>query len=140
MIVLDTTVLVYAVGGAHPLAGPARGLVAAIEGGRVPGTTTVEVIQEFVQVRSRRRDRADAAALGRDFATLLSPLLSPGADELEAGLALFEQTTLGAFDAVLAAATISRGDVLVSADGAFSAAPGLELAPLDGPWVGAIVE
>jgi hypothetical protein len=140
VIVLDTTVLVYVVGGAHPLADPARGLIAAIEGGCVRGTTTVEVIQEFVHVRARRRGRADAAALGRAFVAMLSPLLSPGADDLEAGLALFEQTTLGAFDAVLAAAAISRGSVLVSADGAFGSAPGLEFAPLDGSWVGAVVE
>jgi predicted nucleic acid-binding protein len=140
VILLDTTVLVYAVGGSHALAGPARGLVHAIERGKVRGTTTAEVVQEFAHVRARRRGRADAVALGRAFATLLSPLLSPGADDLDAGLELFEQTPLGAFDAVLAASAISRGSTLVSADSAFASVPGLEAAPLDGSWVAAVVE
>lgn len=80
MIVLDTTVLVYAVGGDHPLAGPCRRLVDAIGEGRLEATTTAEVIQGFVHVRARRRTRHDAAELGRSYAELLSPLLAVSAD------------------------------------------------------------
>jgi predicted nucleic acid-binding protein len=122
VILLDTTVLVYAKGQDHPLREPCRTLIEAIADQRIEGTTTVEVIQEFVHVRARRRGRADAAALGRDYAALLSPLLSPTGRHLEDGLALFERTErLGAFDAVLAAAAASAGVTsLVSADGAFS--------------------
>jgi predicted nucleic acid-binding protein len=65
VIVLDTTVLVYAVGDDHALRDPARAIVEAAEGGAVQATTTVEAIQEFVHVRARRRSRPDAAALGR---------------------------------------------------------------------------
>lgn len=54
MIVLDTTVLVDV----------------AIAEERIEATTTAEVIQAFVHVRARRRDRGDAA-LGRDYAELL---------------------------------------------------------------------
>ena len=53
MIVLDTTALVYAVGGEHPMREPSRRLVEAIAAGRIEATTTVEVIQEFVHVRAR---------------------------------------------------------------------------------------
>jgi len=122
VILLDTTVLVYAKGREHPLRDPCRELIAAIAERRLQATTTVEVIQELVHVRARRRGRADAAALGRDYAELLSPLLSPTADDLNAGLALFERTEhLGAFDAVLAAcATRSGTRALVSADPAFA--------------------
>ncbi len=122
MILLDTTVLVYAKGHEHPLRDPCRELIAAVAERRVQATTTVEVIQELVHVRARRRGRGDAAALGRDYAELLSPLLSPTVDDLNAGLALFERSeSLGAFDAVLAAcATRSGMRALVSADAAFS--------------------
>jgi uncharacterized protein len=121
MILLDTTVLVYAKGQDHPLRDPCRELIEAVAEQRVEATTTVEVIQEFVHVRARRRDRADAASLGRDYAELLSPLLSPTIGDLRAGLALFEgNDALGAFDAVLAAcATRSGIEALVSADTAF---------------------
>jgi Predicted nucleic acid-binding protein, contains PIN domain len=123
MIVLDTTVLVYAMGAEHPLRDPCRELVEAIADGEVAATTSVEVIQEFVHIRARRRDRQDAAATGRDYAELLSPLLGLTREHLQRGLALFEQAAgLGAFDAVLAAAAATSGaTALVSADAAFAA-------------------
>ncbi|HSJ51470.1 MAG TPA: type II toxin-antitoxin system VapC family toxin [Actinomycetota bacterium] len=121
MIVLDTTVLVYAVGDDHELREPGRRLVEALGDGRVQATTTAEVIQEFVHVRARRRDRRDAARLGEAFAELLSPLLTVDRDDLRAGLELFRRNArLGAFDAVLAAAALERdAAALVSADAAF---------------------
>lgn len=121
MIVLDTTVLVYAKGADHPLRNPCRELIAAIAEERIEATTTAEVIQEFVHVRARRRDRADAAALGRAYAELLSPLVSVTGDVLQHGLTLFETTPrLGAFDAILAAAAKSGAAELVSADTVFA--------------------
>ncbi len=127
MIILDTTVLVYAKGEAHPLRNPCRELIAAIADRRLDATTTVEAIQEFVHVRARRRDRADAVALGRDYVELLSPLLSPTDIHLHEGLSLFERIEgLGAFDAVLAATALDAGaSALLSADTAFAAVPGL---------------
>lgn len=122
MILLDTTVLVYAKGAAHPLRDPCRRLITAVADHQLQATTTVEAIQEFVHVRARRRGRADAAALGADYAELLSPLLDVGAEDLRRGLSMFERSEqLGAFDAVLAAAAIgASADALVSADAAFS--------------------
>jgi hypothetical protein len=122
VILLDTTVLVYAKGRDHPLRDSCRELVEAIAARRLEATTTVEVIQEFVHVRARRRDRADAAALGRDYAELLAPLLCPTVEDLRAGLALFERTdALGAFDAVLAASSARAGlTAIVSADSGFA--------------------
>jgi hypothetical protein len=122
MIVLDTTVLVYAKGTDHPLRDPCRELIAAISDGAIEATTTIEVIQEFVHVRARRRSRRDAAATGQDYAELLSPLLTVTREHLRQGLALFERVDrLGAFDAVLAAAAASSSaTALVSADSAFA--------------------
>jgi predicted nucleic acid-binding protein len=127
VIVLDTTVLVYAVGGGHPLRERCRGLVEAITDGRVEATTTVEVIQEFVHVRARRRGRGDAAERGRELLRLLAPLMDPGEAGLALGLQLFEENEgLGPFEAVLGATTILAGaDALVSADRAFSSVRGL---------------
>ncbi len=124
MIVLDTTVLVYAKGADHPLRDSCRRLITAIADRQIEATTTVEVIQEFVHVRARRRDRTDAAALGSDYVELLSPLLVVTAEHLRRGLSLFEQTQrLGAFDTVLAAAAIDCGaSALISADTAFAEA------------------
>lgn len=127
MIVVDTTVLVYAVGGEHPLRDPCRRLVAGVGAGIVDAITTIEVIQEFVHIRAGRRSRTDATGHGRSYARLLAPLLRPTVEDLVDGLSLFQSDArLGAFDAVLAAAAVARGaDALVSADEAFAHVPGL---------------
>jgi uncharacterized protein len=123
VIVLDTTVLAYAVGADHPLREPCQRLVSSIADGDVIATTTIEVIQEFTHVRARRRDRKDAAELARDYIELLSPLLIVEESDLREGLRLFEESAgIGAFDAILAAAAHAAGaDALVSADTGFSA-------------------
>jgi hypothetical protein len=127
VIVLDTTILVYAVGTRHALAAPSRRVIEAAAEGRVRATTTAEVVQEFVHVRARGRSRRDAVRLGRAYAELLSPLVTIEGEDLDHGFRLFERhARLGAFDAVLAAAAISRdAEALVSADAGFDGIPRL---------------
>lgn len=127
MIVLDTTILVYTQGSEHPLREPCRRLVRAISLGEVQATTTVEVIQEFLHVRSRRRDRRLAVADARAYAHLLAPLLTVDEAMLREGLIVHgSASSLGAFDAVLGAAALAAGaEALVSADSAFREVPGL---------------
>ena len=127
MIIVDTTVLVYAIGMEHPLRAPCRQLVRAVKAGRADVATTVEVVQELVDVRARRRPRDDAARQGRAFATLFAPLLRPTHHDLTDGLELFKaHDVLGAFDAVLVATALSHGaEAVVSADRAFASVGGL---------------
>ncbi len=126
MIVLDTTILVYAVGTDHPLRAPCRSLLELARDGAVRATTTVEVVQEFTQVRARRRSRAEAAARAREYGHGLSPLMQPDDGDLFDGLGLFEAShDLGAFDAVLAAAALRRGWALASADRSIGQVVGL---------------
>lgn len=127
MIVVDTTVLVYATGMAHPLRDPCRRLLAAVAAEEIRATTTVEVVQEFTHVRSRRTDRPDAVELAEAYIALLSPLLPVDSDSLSRGLQLFRDSPrLGASDAVLAAAARAHHAVaLVSADRAFADVAGL---------------
>lgn len=127
MIVLDTTVLVYAVGAEHRFRDPCRTLIELLVRGRLAATTTVEVIQEFAYVRARGRGRADATRLACAYTDLLRPLLSPSDVDVRRGLALWEaRVSLGAFDAVLAETARAAGaDALVSADAAFAEVGGL---------------
>jgi predicted nucleic acid-binding protein len=137
MILLDTTVLVYAKGADHPFREPCRELIDAIAQGELEATTTVEVLQEFVHVRAQRRARSDAVALGNDYADLLAPLLMVEDEHLRRGLSLFEHNErLGAFDAVLAATALDTdASALVSADGAFASVRGLPHVIPDEPGV-----
>lgn len=127
MIVVDTTILVLAVGTEHPLRAAARRLVDLVAARALEATTTPEVVQEFAHVRARRRGRRDAVALAQRYADLFSPLLITEADQLQRGLRLFEEhPELGAFDAILAAAAIATdATALVSADGDFAVVPDL---------------
>lgn len=143
MIVLDTTVLLYAVGGDHPLRNPSADLVQAIRVGELEATTTTEVVQEFAHVRARRRgDRDEAARLAGSYSRLLAPLLTVGAGALSAGLQLFrEQPGLSSLDCVLAGAALENAaTALVSSDRAFAAVPGLRHVAPGTPAFAALLE
>jgi predicted nucleic acid-binding protein len=134
VIVLDTTVLAYAVGVDHPLRDPARWILAAHRDGVVDATTTVEVLQEFLHIRARRHGRDDAAALTLRYAEAFE-LLTTSAEDLVRGAELFRQhARLGAFDALIAAVSIDRGaTAFLSADAAFSEVDGLRWVDLAAP-------
>lgn len=140
MIVLDTTVLVYAVGADHPLREPCRELIGLVADGRITATTTVEVLVEFTHVRARRRNREDAARRARDYLELLSPLLVVSEEDFEHGLRLYTRgDRLGAFDCVLAAAAgRANATAIVSADTAFAEADVAHVIP-DGVGVAGLV-
>jgi uncharacterized protein len=135
LIVLDTTVFVYAVGVEHPLKEPSKRVLEAVQSGALQAATTTGVLQEFAGVRSRRRPRSDAAALARDFAVLLSPLQRVEENDLDLGLRIFERSDqLGSFDAVLAAVAINRdAEALVSSDRAFRGVRDLRHIDIGGP-------
>jgi len=126
VIFLDATVLLYAKSDHQRFRVPCEQLLEAVADGRVAATTTPEVIQECVHVRSRRRSRSDAGEFGRIYAALLSPLAVIEEADLRDGLMLFERHQLGSCDAVLAAAALSvDAAALVSADKAFADVNGL---------------
>ena len=127
MIFVDTTILVYAAGGEHPLKASSERLFSAVVAGAIDATTTPEVIQEFVHARSRRSDRREAVSVARNYARVLSPLLPSEEAALSQALSLFERhAALGSFDALLASTAIAHGaEALVSADAAFGGIPRL---------------
>lgn len=124
MIVVDTTVLVYAVGTEHPYKQPCLDLLRERTDSL---TTTAGVLQEFVHVRSRRRPRSDAVTLATAYLKLFSPLLGVPETAVHVALELLDtHENLGAFDAVLAATALAANcEALVTADRAFAAIDGL---------------
>ena len=127
VIFIDTTVLVYAVGGEHHYKGTCLEILDHVSSDRLQATTTPEAIQEFAHVHARRRPRPDAMNLATRFSELLGPLRCSEEDHLTEGLELWTRhESLGAFDAVLAAVALdSKHAALVSADKAFAQVPGL---------------
>jgi len=127
MLILDTSVLVYASGEEHPLREPAVRLLRDVVSARVSATTTPEVLQEYAHVRARRRSRGDAFAQVERFAALLSPLTVVSSRDVLEGLRLWEEKpSLGSFDAVVAAVAMAHGCAVVSSDRAFGSVLGLD--------------
>lgn len=124
MILLDTNVLVYAVGADHPLRDRCRRLLdAQSEDGEL--ATTLGVLEEFVHVRSARRPRRDAVTYARVYSVALT-IVDVSVDDLDDGFEIYlAHPQVDSRDAVLAALAIHREEVLVSADRAFALIPGL---------------
>ena len=118
MILLDTTCLVYAVGGDHERREPCLALMTAIAEQRVIARTTTQVIAEFAHVRGRRRDRSDASSLAEDYSALLGPLETESESDLSEALRIWQATPrIRTFDALLVAvATRLEVDALVTED------------------------
>jgi uncharacterized protein len=136
MLLLDTNVLVYAVGRDHPLREPAQTLLGAAESRRVAITTTPDVIQEFTHVYSLTRPRDETAERALDFARACSPMVTSRESDVSVAIELFRRhERIDAFDCLLAAIGLREGvDGLVSADRAFGLVSGLtwlDLADLD---------
>jgi predicted nucleic acid-binding protein len=131
-MLLDTNVLVYSVGGEHPLREPARRLMTAARTEKVAAGTIEAVYLELLYVLSRRRSRVDAAAAVRGFLRILGRPMDVEAADLAASIDLYEQhPRLGSVDALLAAVALrSNVGAFVTADGAFSDVPGLPLVGL----------
>jgi predicted nucleic acid-binding protein len=124
-IVLDTTILVYALSNEPTLSKQCIAVLEAISQDRVEAYTTPAVIEEFAHVYARGKTRALAVQCARDYLDLLT-LLPVGLQETEVGLQLFSDNQMGAFDCMLAASALSfAADALVSADRDFSRVPSL---------------
>lgn len=135
MILLDTNVLVYSAGTAHPLRQPCRQIMAAVRHGVLPGRTTTPCLLELLHVSARRRPRAQAVRLVDITRRLLGPTVGAEEAVLERAAALFvEHERLGSIDAHLAAAAIELNvDFIVSADRGFAGIPGLVWRAPDDP-------
>ena len=118
MILLDTTCLVYAVGGDHERREPCLALMTAIAEQRVIARTTTQVIAEFAHVRGRRRDRSDASSLAEDYSALLGPLETVSESDLSEALRIWQAAPrIGTLDALLlAVATRLEVDALITED------------------------
>ncbi len=123
---IDTAVLLYAVGGDHPMRAGSRRIIAAAGGGQIELHASVEMIQEFLFHRMRRGDRMSAVRQARDVAGLCL-LHDFDRAVLHTALDLVAGTpTIGGRDAVHAATAVQHGlSIVISPDRAFDDVPGL---------------
>jgi predicted nucleic acid-binding protein len=133
-VLVDTNVILYAIGGPHAYAEPCRRVVALAGEGRVEMEAPVDLVQEVLHHRARRLgDRRQAAVEARAAASLcrlhaVEPRDASHAAELFAG-----SERLSARDAVFAAIAFRHGlETILSADSDFDGLPDLRrLDPAD---------
>ena len=141
-VLLDSNVILYAIGGEHPYAEPCRRIVALAGDGGVELEAPVDLVQEILHHRARRLgDRGKAAAEALAAARLcrlhaVEPQDATAAAELFAG-----SNSLSARDAVFAAVASRHGlDAILSADSDFDGLDNLRrIDPADSAAVTALV-
>lgn len=126
-VLVDTNVVLYAIGGPHAYAEPCRRLLALAGEGGLTLEAPVDLVQEIAHHRTRRlRDRRQAAADALAAAALcrLHPV-EP--EDARAAAQLFASSqTLSARDAVFAAIAARHGlGEILSADTDFDGLPQL---------------
>jgi len=127
MILLDTNVLLYSTGNAHPLRDPCRRILQAVGESRLPACVTDVVIAEFIHARARQSSRTEAAGLTAELIAIVDTVVPASPGIRTRALRLYAATErLSVNDAVIAATAIERDFVLVSADGDFGEARGLQ--------------
>lgn len=123
---LDTSVVIVAIGGAHPQREACRGIIARVASGEIAAHASVELIQELAFHRLRTRGPEDAVARAREAAAMLT-VHDLTAEVMGQALDLMLSGHLRGRDAVHAATARAGGfDRIVTLDADFADVDGLQ--------------
>jgi predicted nucleic acid-binding protein len=142
-VLVDTNVVLYAIGGQHPYAEPCRSILALAGEGRVELEAPVDLVQEILHHRTRRLgDRRQAAADARAAATLCRLHAVEPQDAYKAAELFKDSSRLSARDAVFAAVALRHDlEAILSADSDFDGLSDLRrLDPADRETVRELLE
>jgi predicted nucleic acid-binding protein len=131
-VFVDTAIIMYAGGAAHPLREPCQRLLERVADGRLEAVTSVEVVQEILHRFSALGRPEIGAAMARDTLDLFAPVLPITHATMRRMPDLIEQYHgLAARDLVHVATCLEEGITeIVSPDRGFDAVPGIHrLAP-----------
>ena len=127
MKLLDTNIVIYALGGEHPYRDPCRAVINQLEGRHHDYAVSAEMLQEVLSVFWNKRDlKTGIEAVNKLLAVFPSPIPITGA-EVALAIRLIEQSLgLSPRDAIYAAIVLGHGlEGIVSADRGFDQVPGL---------------
>lgn len=126
-VLVDANIFIYALGAEHAYREPCRDVVSALARGELRGETSVEILQEVVHVRRRRKGGPDAAARAREILAWDLPVHEFDVDDFERALDLIERDgSLPVRDAVHAAMALNREiDAVLSTDRDFDRIDGV---------------
>jgi len=124
-VLIDSTVVLHALGNAEPQRSRCRALLQTLWSGSGRAYASTEMLQELVFHRMRRDTRERAVEAARRVEPLLI-VLSFDHEILGRSLELIETTEIRGRDAVHAATALAYGiETIASSDAAFDGIPGL---------------
>jgi len=124
---VDANIPMYAAGAEHPLKRPCVAILEAIARGRLPGVTSVEVLQEILHRYSALGQRARAVEVATRFLRILPAPLPVALADLRRAMELLPlHHGLQARDALHVAVMENHGvTYIISADQHFDSAAGI---------------
>lgn len=142
-VLVDTNVILYAIGGPHAYAEPCRSILALAGEGRFDMEAPVDIVREILHHRTRRLgDRRQAASDALAAAALCRLHAVEPADAHRAAELFKDSSRLSARDAVFAAVALRHDlDAILSADEDFDGLSGIRrLDPADPKTVGELID
>ena len=140
-VLLDTNVILYALGGPHTQAEPCQRILDLVGDGRLQAEAPVDIVQEILHHRNRRLGaRAQAAKDAQAAATLCRLHAVEPQDSHEAARMFANSPRLSARDAIFAAIATRHGLAnILTADADFDDLPGLRrIDPSDAAAIAAL--
>ena len=127
MKLLDTNIVIYALGGEHPYRDPCKAVINQLEGRHHDYAVSAEMLQEVLSVFWNKRDlKTGIEAVNKLLAVFPSPIPITGADVALAVRLIEQSLGLSPRDAIYAAIVLGHGlEGIVSADRGFDQVPGL---------------
>jgi uncharacterized protein len=125
---IDTNVVIYAAGKAHPLQDEARKVLDRIAEGSLHANVDVELLQEILHVYAARKERAKGFDTIDDLLVLFPNPIPIGREEIETARDLMHSNSfLGARDAIHAAVVQTQDlEGIVTADKVFDRIKGVK--------------
>ncbi len=142
-VLLDTNVILYALGGPHVQAEPCRRILELAGEGNLRPEAPVDIVQEILHHRNRRLgDRAQAGRDALGAATLCRLHAVEPQDAREAARLFAASPRLSTRDAIFAAIATRHGlQTILSADADFDELPGLSrIDPTDTAAIAALAD
>lgn len=118
MKLIDTNIIMYAIGKVHPLKEPCREVLQKVTQGETDANIDVEVLQELLYVYSSRGERAKGIKVIEEMLVIFSAPFVIGRAEIERAKDLMKRyTTLTARDAIHCAIAINHNlEGIISTD------------------------
>ena len=128
MRLIDTNIVIYAAGKAHPLQEEARKVLDRVSEGALHANIDAEVLQEILHVYSARKERRKGFDTVDDLLVLFPNPIPLGREEIETARDLMRAYSfLGARDAIHAAVVQTHDlEGIVTADKVFDRIKGLK--------------